>query len=480
MTPFESERGDLPGKGSRSHRLFWCVIAGSALVIVIALLLRRTGGTTSRNAGSPDAKAGARSEIPADQPRVPRALRNRRAPEPKKTAEEIVAGKVRLFGQHRRAIAERIAKRLNKDLPPEIDAFFKAVDKGDWAEIDSRWKELLAHSPQYSSNGDRPDLNPYWATVLDAYGAAEQAHNWPEQQLLDYGNAVLSSLEPGTVYVGGTDFGRWVPELMNETSDDPHIIVTQNALADGGYLDLVREMYGDQFNTLTSEDSQKAFQDYMADARKRLQHDQDFPDEPKQVLPGENITMMDGKVQVSGQVAVMQINEKLLEMLAQKNPDLPFAMEESFPLKGTYADALPLGPLMELNVGSDGNAFNTDLAAQSVDYWRSTVQTLLADPEASGSTYTMNAYSHDVDSTANLLAAHNFTDEAEQAYALASQISPENPQPVSGLAKLLAQTGHADQAQALLNQFAAKYPDQQKAIEQTRAAITWTAQAPAH
>ena len=69
----------------------------------------------------------------------------------------------------------------------------------------------------------------------------------PAQKLLDYGNAILGSLRPGMVYVGGTDNGRWIPELLNETSgSEPHIIVTQNALADGRYIDFVNTLYNDR------------------------------------------------------------------------------------------------------------------------------------------------------------------------------------------------------------------------------------------
>ena len=397
------------------------------------------------------------------------------ARQPVKSAEEIVAEKVRQFGQTRRAIAERIARRSNQDLPTEIDAFFKAIDKGDWDEIHSRWQELATHTHQYEhSKSDRPDLEPYWASVLDAYGVAEQAHEWPAHALLDYGNAILDSLRPGMVYVGGTDNGRWVPELLNETSGDPHIMITQNALADSTYLDYVRELYGDQFNTLSQEDSQRAFQEYTADAQKRLQHDLDFPDEPKQVLPGENIKMVDGHVQVSGVTSVMAINEKLVQMLMGKNPELAFGMEESASLHGLYADALPLGPLMELNAQGGQDTFTGDTAAQSVDYWRSATQTLLADPAASGSSYTLRAYSHDINATANLLAAHNFTTEAADAYRLASQVWPDNAEPVEGLAQVLVQTGHADQARVLLDTFATKYPDQRTAIQQASSTILWT------
>jgi hypothetical protein len=265
-----------------------------------------------------------------------------------------------------------------------------------------------------------------------------------------------------------------VPELLNETSGDPHIIVTQNALADGTYLDYVRELYGDQFTALSPEDLQSGFQKYTADAQKRLQHDLDYPDEPKQVLPGENLQMVDGHLQVSGQVAVMAINQLLLQSLMEKNPDVSFAIQQSFPFQNTYSAALPLGPLMELNAQSGQNQFTADVATQSVDYWSSVTQSLLANPNATGSDYTLRAYSHDVNSTANLLAANNFTDQAEQAYALASQLFPGNPEPVNGLAQLLTQTGHADQAQTLINQFVSKYPDLRSAIQPPQMTITAT------
>jgi len=392
-----------------------------------------------------------------------------------KTAEEIVGEKVKLFGQSRRAVAERIANRLNRELPTDIQEFFDAVEVGNWEEIRGRWKELATHTHQYEySKGDRQDLEPFWQSVLDAYGVAEQAHDWPAQKLLDYGNAILGSLKPGMVYVGGTDNGRWVPELLNETSDDPHIMITQNALADGTYLDYLRELYGDRFNNLSSEDSQRGFQEYVADAQKRYEHDQQFPDEPKQVLPGEDITMKDGKASVSGIVAVMSINEKLVEMLMEKNPDVSFAMQESRPMRGTYANAVPLGPLMELGAQDAQNNFTADKAAQSLDYWRSQAQTLLADPEAAGSETTLKSYSHDVNSTANLLASHNFTTEAEQAYGLARQLWPGNPEPVEGLAGILTGTGRATEAQQLLDGFARNYPDQRPAIESFRGTIVGT------
>ena len=160
-----------------------------------------------------------------------------------------------------------------------------------------------------------------WQAVHETYGVAEVAHDWPAQDALDYGDAVLDALRPGMVYVGGTDAGRFIPTLLNETSDgEQHVVLTQNALADGTYIQYLGFLYGDQMATLTGDDSQQAFQNYMADAQKRLTHDQEFPQEPKQVQPGEDIQMTDGRVQVSGQVAVMMVAENLLNTLMSEKP----------------------------------------------------------------------------------------------------------------------------------------------------------------
>ena len=109
------------------------------------------------------------------------------------------------------------------------------------------------------------------------------------------------------VYVGGTDPGCFIPTFLNETSDgEHHVVLTQNALADGSYLDYLNLVYKDRMNTLGPDDGQRAFQEYIADAQKRFQHDQQFPDEPKQMRPGEEFHIGENnKISVSGPVAVM-------------------------------------------------------------------------------------------------------------------------------------------------------------------------------
>ena len=459
----------LPEGSNPGLRLLWIIAIGCLLITFIAILLPRPKT-------SPSNRTTATNETPLATTRLERAgrissarlrLNSAAESEPVKTAEKIVAGKLTQFARSRRELVQALARRSGVEVPDDVNRFFDAVESGDWDEVQARFQVINGGDTSAGHGAGRPPgVNELWPAIIDAYGVAEQVHEWPTQKLLDYGNAVLGSLRPGMVYVGGTDNGRWIPELLNDTSDgERHIIVTQNGLADARYLEYVTELYSDRLTTLTQEDAQGVFQEYVTDAQKRLEHDQQFPDEPKQIRPGEKVTDADGRIQVSGQVAVMQINEKLLQLLMQKNPDLSFAAQESFPMKGMYADAVPLGPLMELRTPDAQNTFTAERAAQSLDYWRATAENVLADPEAAGSTAALKSYSHDATSAGNLLAAHNYTAEAEQAYRLSSQLWPGNPEAVGGLSTILARTGRSDEARQLLDDFARNYPDQRSAIE---------------
>ena len=66
---------------------------------------------------------------------------------------------------------------------------------------------------------DSPEQLKLFAALFETHGVAEIAHDWPAQQLLDYGNSVLGALRPGMIYLGGTDAGRFIPTLLNDTED---------------------------------------------------------------------------------------------------------------------------------------------------------------------------------------------------------------------------------------------------------------------
>jgi len=380
-----------------------------------------------------------------------------------RTAEEIVAEKLKKFGVKRRALVHRLAEHYEVGVPLEVERFFDALDAGNWDETRRLYENL---KQELDSPGS--DLRKYWRAILEAYGAAEQVHLWPAQQLLNYGDGILNALKPGMVYIGGTDSGCFICTMLNETTGgEEHITLTQNALADNSYLQYLKAIYGDSLAVPTEEETQGAFSKYLDDVTQRLQHDEQFPDEPKQVLPNENVTVgADSKPEVSGPVAVMGINNLLTQILLQKNPDLSFGLEESFPLSTTYPGAAPLGPIFELRTG---DAMTADQANQTVNYWQNEAQQLQGGGETSSTV--LQSFSHDANAQANLLANNNFASEASQAYQTALNLWPSSIEAITGLTRVLAQQGQFDQAGQVLDNFLQNNPQQTQTVNDLRQ--TW-------
>jgi tetratricopeptide (TPR) repeat protein len=90
------------------------------------------------------------------------------------------------------------------------------------------------------------------------------------------------------------------------------------------------------------DDSQRCFSDYMEDVQHRMQTGQMMPGEDVHVDPS-------GKMQVSGQVAVMMINGLLCKVIFDHNPKNEFYIEESFPLPWMYPYETPYSIIMKIN-----------------------------------------------------------------------------------------------------------------------------------
>jgi hypothetical protein len=201
-------------------------------------------------------------------------------------------------------------------------------------------------------------------TGKETYGAVEAFAVGNEKYSKAFGDDVIQSIPVGSIYFGGTDPGRFIITAMckSQTTGDPFFTLTQNALADGSYLNYLRSMYGHKIYIPTQEDSGKCFQDYTQDVMRRQQNGQ--------LKPGENVKVdaASGRVQVSGQVAVMEINGLLAKIIFDKKPDREFYIEESFPLDWMYPNLEPHGLIMKINRQPLPELSN-ELVQQDHDYW---------------------------------------------------------------------------------------------------------------
>jgi len=458
---------ESPANKLKPHnRAFWGLLAGCLLLGIVGVWLQSRVGWR-QTADQPERRLDPVQISPANGSAQAAAPNWKRWSDSPRTAEEIVQSKLAQFGKSRREIVERIAARDGATVPAEVAEFFEALARGHWEEIEQRFSAFAKRSGQYEGSTYDPSINAYWPAILEAYGAAEQAHLWPAEQLLDYGESILGSLRPGMVYVGGTDSGRFVPTLLNETSGaDSHVIFTQNAIVDSRYMEYVRFLHGDRINLPSPDDEKRFFAEYIEDAGRRLEHDQQFPDEPKQLRPGEDIRMVDGKVEASGRVAVMTIAERMMQDILDRNPEISFAMEESFPLKDLYAESTSLGPIMELRA-DNGGTLSAESAADTLQYWQETARDMAANSaEAPASDSALKTWSHMAVAQANLLAAKRHGPEAEAIYRLASQMYPENVDAVLSYAEFLSGAGRTTEAQQMVADFSGRHAHLRAQLEQ--------------
>ena len=257
---------------------------------------------------------------------------------------------------------------------PGFAHFFTAAEKGDWLAVSNAFVEFRKHAGQYEHSGktDERLRGTAWQAVLEIWGAFDAFGEGDEKYSTMFGNDIIQSIPPGSIYFGGTDPGRFLVTTMckSQVNADPFFVLTQNALADATHLEYLRGMYGDKIHVPTTNDSQQCFQDYVEDAQRRLK--------ANKLRPGEDVKMVDGKVQVSGQVAVMEINGLLVKTIFDRNTNHEFYIEESFPFNWMYPYLEPHGLIMKIN-RQPLSELSDEIVKQDRDYWVKYVQPMIGD-----------------------------------------------------------------------------------------------------
>lgn len=214
---------------------------------------------------------------------------------------------------------------VQKGLPPDVWDFFRAGKKGDWKRTAKLYYQIAARSYQFDSRQPRDErlATTAWQPINEAFRGYEQLSAAEPKYILAYGREIVRSIPRDSVYFGGTDAGRFVITFLNQSEhpDEPFCTITQNALTDGLYLEYLRATYGKKISIPTEEDQQTGFNDYLQDAQQRLKDNK--------LKPGEDVKIVNGRVQVSGQIAVMQINARIAKILFDKNPEREFFLDDA-------------------------------------------------------------------------------------------------------------------------------------------------------
>ena len=290
----------------------------------------------------------------------------------KSFAAEKEAQESKLIEADEKDFAENYARSGAKIVRPDCQPFFAAAAKGDWQTVSNLWSEMEKHTLGLSKATNGYPHGMWLQPVRETFGAVEAFAVGDEKYSKAFGDDVIQSIPHGSIYFGGTDPGRFIITAMckSQANGDPFFTLTQNALADGTYLDYLHSMYGDKIYIPTQEDSQKSFQDYVADVQLRLKDNK--------LKPGEDVKVTAGRVQVSGVVAVMEINGLLVKTIFDKTPDRGFYIEESFPLDWMYPNLEPHGLIFKIN-RQPLPELSGEIIQRDHDYWTKYIQSMIGD-----------------------------------------------------------------------------------------------------
>jgi hypothetical protein len=269
------------------------------------------------------------------------------------------------FIAEQETLARSLAKQDGNKLPSDFDHFFNAAETGDWQDATNLFQQMRKRL-----DGDSSLLGSWWSATLDVYGVFV-AFPPGDKYAISFGNDIIQSIPAGGIYFGGADPGRFVVTALMESHADgkPFFMLSQNPLADATYLHYLRVMYGGKIYTPTDEDLQKSFQDYTTDAQRRLAHDQQFPNEPRQLKPGEEVRLdTNGQIRLSGQMNVIGVRELLTKTIFDKNPDHEFYVVEGFPLDWMYPYLEPHGLIMKIN-RQQLPGLSDEIVQRDGDYW---------------------------------------------------------------------------------------------------------------
>ena len=229
-------------------------------------------------------------------------------------------------------------------MPPEIAEYFKAASRADWPAAMRLYNVMFQRAPQHGHTfGDQRLNSMGWQTINETCGAYELFAEGSEKYMLAFANDVIGSIPPGSIYFGGTVPGRCLITAFSRShvNGDPIFTLTQNALADVLYLRYLRTMYGGKLYIPSRQDSERAFQEYVADAEERRKSGK--------LRADEEVRIVDSQAQVSGTAAVMAINGLLAKVVFERNQEREHFIEESFPLDWMYPRLTPHELILKVN-----------------------------------------------------------------------------------------------------------------------------------
>jgi tetratricopeptide (TPR) repeat protein len=250
-------------------------------------------------------------------------------------------------------------------------------------------------------------------------------------------------MEQDAIFFGGTDPGRFVPTYMIYSADvrSDVYLITQNALADNTYLNVMRDLYGNDIWIPSITDSAKAFSDYI--------HDIETGKRPMTA----GITKANGRVQISGVLGVMEINGILAKnIFDHNNYKHAFYVEESYVIRWMYPYLQPHGLIMKINHDRLPRLTPT-MINNDMDFWDWYTRRLTSNKKFERDVVARKSFSKLRSAIAGLYASRNQRSESIKAFKEACRLYPLSPEANFRLAEIYMRSLQFDKAREVIKNF---------------------------
>lgn len=256
------------------------------------------------------------------------------------------------------------------------------------------------------------------------------------------------------IFYGGTDPGRFVPTYMIYSADvrSDVYLITQNALADNTYMNVMRDLYGDSIWIPSQQDSNFAFQQYVKDVQEG------------RIQAGADVNVKDGRVSVQGVQGVMAINGILARMIFDANKEgHDFYIEESYVIPWMYPYLEPHGLIMKIN--KEPITLTEEMVKNDMDFWEWYTARLMRDRGFLRDVVARKTFSKLRSALAGLYGHHRRFGEAEIAFRQAIELYPFSPEANFRLADIYMQQRRFSDAHEVIAALAKDDPGNDKVGE---------------
>lgn len=286
------------------------------------------------------------------------------------------------------ALKEAQANADTNGVPSEIRAILEQAKRGDWLALSNSMQEIRhwqfgwqhGWGHDWHSHGIKMAAKYLWWSIVSSAGgradylappemngacgaAAYELKNafevfWKMDEKFSeqFGRELITSIPPGSIFLGGDDAGRLIPTIMlTPLSDSGSFFILPQWIfrsRDTGEIERLRLIYGKKINLPTEAEIKKCLDDYLAQLRVGKTEDSAFD--------------------------VMGITGLAIQRLMAANPQREFYLSEEQPIGNLLLQCEPHGLVLKIH-SQPLEKLSDEVLQRDHDFWSKEIKPLIGD-----------------------------------------------------------------------------------------------------